>query len=138
MGEPTEPDGLSLPGEGDPDSDGEGDGEPLDGDGEPLDGEGEAESGDGEAESGDGEPEGGGEPPVGGGVAVGGTGGGGESGGACWKIRIAIRTASAVSSIISSQDARMLSQPALSCRPGHGSGHSRDTPGRVRSIQCSR
>lgn len=128
------PDWLDSPGEGDgePDSEPDGDGEPELGDGEPELGDGEPELGEGEAELGGGEPLlGGGEPSVGGGDPLGGTGGGGEICGACWKIRIAIRTASAASSIISSQETRMLSQPARSFRPGQGNGHSRDTPGRV-------
>lgn len=146
MGEPGAPDGDSEPpGEGSPDwldSPGEGEGEPdsePEGDGDPELGDGEPELGEGDAELGGGDPLlGGGEPLLGGGDPVGGTGGGGEIWGACWKIRIAIRTASAASSIISSQEARMLSHPARSLRPGQGNGHSRDTPGRVWSIQCSR
>lgn len=135
VGEPGAPEGDSVPpvvgeadwlcvGEAEPDCDSEGDGEPELGDGEPELGDGEPEDslGDGEPELGDGDPllgggdplDGGGEPLDGGGDPVGGTGGGGEVCGACWKIRIAIRTASAASSIISSHEARMLSQPARS------------------------
>ena len=127
-------------GEGEPPP--EGDGDPGDGDADAGDGEageGDAEFGDGEgdADPGDGEDEGGGDPLA---LldAVGGTGGGGCSCGACWKIRIAIRTARAASSIISSQDTRIVSGPPRSCRPGQGSGHSRAIPGRTRSIQCNR
>lgn len=149
VGEPGAPDGVGSPVVGLPDwldSPGDGEGDPELGDGDPELGDGEAELGDGEPELGDGEAEvgggeplvGGGDPLVGGGEPVGGTGGGGDIWGACWKIRIAISTASAASSIISNQEARMLSQPARSWRPGHGSGHSRATPGRVWSIQCSR
>jgi len=101
--------GLCEPdGEGDPD---DGDGEAEDGDADC--GDGEADCGDGEADCGDGEADcGDGEPDCG--DAELGTGGGGETGGACWKIRIAIRTASAASRSMSSHDARIDSQPARS------------------------
>jgi hypothetical protein len=141
VGDPGAPDGDSEPdGCGSPDwldSPGDGDGEP-DSVGDGWSGDGEPLLGDGDPELGEGDPLGGGDPLLGGGDPVGGTGGGGDVCGACWKIRIAIRTASAASNIISSQEARMLSQPARSFRPGQGSGHSRATPGRVWSIQCSR
>ena len=108
----------------------DGDGEPEpdsvpDGDGEPEpdwlpDGDGEPDCGDGDPDCGDGDPDcgavtrtgarldcGGGlpEPPV---------GGGGACGGWLRKIRIAISTARAASSSISSQETRMVRQPARS------------------------
>jgi hypothetical protein len=104
VGEPA-PDGEAEPGDGEPD-DGDGDGEADCGDGDPDCGDGEADCGDGEADCGDGEPDCG--------DAEFGTGGGGDTGGACWKIRIAIRTASAASRSMSNHEARMDSQPARS------------------------
>ena len=77
---------------------------PTAADGEPDCGEpdwGEPDCGDGEPDWGGGLPE----PPV---------GGGGVCGGWLRKIRIAISTASAASSSISSQDTRMVRQPARS------------------------
>ena len=62
-------------------------------------------------------------------------GGGGDCGGWLRKIKIAISTASAASSSISSQETRMVRQPARSYRPGQGSGQSRASPGRTRSTQ---
>jgi len=64
-----------------------------------------------------------------------GTGGGGACVGAFWNIRIAISSARHISSSMSSHDARIDSHPDRSCRPGHGSGHSRQAPGRPCSIQ---
>lgn len=87
-----------------------GDGDAESGDGDAESGEGDAESGDGDAESGDGELDwGGGDPEP-----LVGTGGGGLCGGDCWKIRIAISTAKAMSSIMSNHDTRMLSHPERS------------------------
>ena len=123
----------SVPdGEGDADADAvpDWDGDP---EGEP---DGEAEPGDGEPDCGDGEPDcGGGEPDWGGGLPEPPVGGGGDCGGWLRKIKIAISTASAASSSISSQETRMVRQPARSYRPGQGSGQSRASPGRTRSIQ---
>ena len=116
--------GVGEPG---PEGDAEpGVGEALDGEGE-GDGEADAEEGLGEADCVCGEAD-----------AVSGTGGGGLTCGACWKIRIAISTASAHSNTISNQEARIDSQPARSWRPGQGSGHSLAIPGRSWSTQGSR
>jgi hypothetical protein len=117
-------DGEADSGDGEPDCDGDGDG-----DGEPSPGDGEADCGDGEPDWGDGELEAGGglpDPPV---------GGGGDCGGWLRKMRMAINTASAASSNISSQETKMVRQPARSYRPGQGNGQSRVRPGRTRSIQ---
>lgn len=124
-------------GPGDPDSvDGEGlldpDGlsEP-DGDGDPGDADGDPDCGDGE-----GEPDGGGEPVCdadGGGVV--GSGGGAWLGGDWLNRRIAMRIASIAMRIMSSHEATIEIRPARSWRPGHGSGHSRESPGCTRSIQ---
>lgn len=118
-----EPPPLSVPlgdGEpelGDPDWDGlcegdppvgEGDGEPDWGDGEPDCGDGDPDCGDGEPDCGDGELDWGGglpDPPV---------GGGGVCGGWLRKMRMAISTASAASSSISSHETTMVRQPARS------------------------
>ena len=130
MGEPAAPvEGDPDPGLGDGLAD-DGDGLPEDGDGLPEDGDGLAEDGDGEADElldEDALAE-----------AVLGTGGGGVWVGACWNSRIATRIASAHSSTISSQEARIEPHPARSWRPGQGSGHSLAIPGRAWSIQCSR
>lgn len=135
------PDGDGDP---DPESDGDGDGEPDpealgepdDGEGEPDEGDGEPDCGDGDADWGGGEPDwGGGEPDCGGGLPEVPVGGGGACGGSFWKIRMASSTAKAASSSISSQETRMVRQPARSKRPGQGSGHSRARPGLTRSIQ---
>ena len=99
------PDGDGDP---DPDWDGEPDGEAVPGEGDPDCGDGDPDCGDGEPDWGDGDPVWGGglpEPPV---------GGGGDCGGWLRKIRIAISTASAASSSISSQETRMVRQPARS------------------------
>lgn len=113
------------------DSEGEGCGDAGDGDGEPDSGDAEADSGDGEPDSGDGDPDcGGAEPVVG-------TGGGGDWGVEAWKSRIAINTASAASSSMINQDARIDSTPPRSWRPGQGNGHSRTVPGMIRSTQWS-
>jgi hypothetical protein len=97
--------GEAVWGEGDTDSrDGEGWAEPRVGEGEADSGEGEADSGEGEADSGEGEADCGVEAEVG-------TGGGGCSVPEFRKIRIAIRTASAHSSNINNQDARIDNQP---------------------------
>ena len=124
----------SVPdGDGDPDAvpdwDGDPEGEP---DGDPDCDEGDPDCGDPDC----GDPDcGGGDPDCGGGLAEPPVGGGGACGGWLRKIRIAISTASAASSSISSQETRMVRQPARSYRPGQGSGHSRAKPGRTRSIQ---
>lgn len=99
LGEPDcVPDGEGDPeGEPDWDPDCEGDGEP-----EPLcEDDGEPDCGLGDAEAG-------------GGLPVPSAGGGGLCGGWLRKIRIAMSTARAASSIISSQDTRMVRQPARS------------------------
>jgi hypothetical protein len=139
--DPAPPD--SVPdGEGDPDPDWEpdGDAEPdwePDGDGEPEgDPDGDPDCDEGDPDCGDGDPDWGeGELEAGGGLPDWPVGGGGACGGSLRKMRMAIRTASAASSSISSQDTRMVRQPARSKRPGQGSGHSRASPGRTRSIQ---
>jgi hypothetical protein len=137
-GEPSPlwvPDGDGEADDGDPDPDGLGEGEPDCGDCDP-DGVGEPDCGEGEPDCGDGEPDcGEGELDCGGGLPVPPVGGGGACGGWLRKIKIAISTARAASSIISSQDTRMVFQPARSYRPGHGSGHSRARPGLTWSIQ---
>jgi hypothetical protein len=132
---------VSVPdGDGDPDAvpdwEGDAEGEAEPGDGEPDCGDGDPEPGDGDPDCGDGDPDwGGGEPDWGGGLPEPPVGGGGDCGGWLRKIKIAISTASAASSTISSQETRMVRQPARSYRPGHGSGQSRASPGRTRSIQ---
>jgi hypothetical protein len=111
-----------------PDGDGEpeplADGDPDPGDGEPL----------GLPDPDDGDPDCG-ELDWGGGLPELPVGGGGVCGGWCRKIKIAISTASAASSNISSQETRMVRQPARSKRPGQGRGQSRASPGRTLSIQ---
>jgi hypothetical protein len=103
--------GLGDP-DGEPDIDGEPDGAPL---GDPDCGDGEPDCGDGEPDCGDGEPDwGDGELDCGGGLPEPPVGGGGVCGAWLWKIRMAISTASAASNSISSQDTRMLRQPARS------------------------
>lgn len=83
--------------------------------GEPDCRDGEADSGDGDPDCGDGEPDcGDGELLWGGGLPVCGAGGGGACGAWLWKIRMAIRTASAANSNISNQDTRIERQPARS------------------------
>ena len=129
---------VSVPdGDGEPDPDGEGEPEP-DGDpeGEPDCGDGEPDCDDGEPDWGDGEPDcGDGELDCGGGLPELPVGGGGCCGGWFRKIRIARSTARAAISSISSQETRMVRQPARSNRPGHGNGHNRASPGRTRSTQ---
>ena len=71
-------------------------------------------------------------------VAVGGIGGGGGVWGAREKIRMTMSRAMAASRSINSQDARMVSRPPRSRRPGHGRGHTRVRPGAIRSDQCRR
>ena len=66
-----------------------------------------------------------------------GMGGGGLTGGWFWNTRMANRIATAAMSNISSQDTSMEIHPALSVRPGHGSGHSLVVPCPVSSDQCS-
>ena len=124
MGEPDD-------GEGDPD---DGLGEPLEGLGDPLDGG--AELGDWELGGGDSLCEGGGLWELGGGDV--GTGGGGCWGGEFWKRSTAINRARAAIRIINSQLTSIVIHPARSWRPGQGSGHRRDVPGAVFSIQCRR
>lgn len=124
---PGDPDGAGVPPPPPPDSlpEGDGDAEPdPDSDGEfdpdwlpegdpdwlpDCDAEGEPDCGGGEpdADIGGGLPE----PPV---------GVGGVCGGWLRKIRIAISTASAASSSISSQETKIVTQPARSWRPGQG------------------
>lgn len=107
--------GEPLVGEPDGDCDADSEGEPEpEGEGE-LEGEGEPDPGEGEADWGEGEPDcGGGEPDCGGGLPVPPVGGGGDCGGWFWKIRMAIRMASAASSSISNQETKMVSHPARS------------------------
>jgi len=62
-------------------------------------------------------------------------GGGGVWGGSLRKIKMASSTARAASSSISSQETRIVRQPARSKRPGQGSGQSRARPGLTLSIQ---
>ena len=121
---------LDPDGDGEPDSlpDGDPDGDPDCGDG-PDCGEGDPDCGDGDPDCGDGELD------CGGGLPELPVGGGGDCGGWLRKIRIAISTARAASSSISSQETRMVRQPARSKRPGQGSGQSRASPGRTRSTQ---
>ena len=127
------PDSLGCP---PPDSVPDGDPEAVpdcDGDGDP---DGDPDCGEGDPDCGEGEPDcGGGDPDCGGGLPEPPVGGGGDCGGWFRKIRIAISTASAASSSISSQETRMVRQPARSYRPGQGSGQSRASPGRTRSTQ---
>lgn len=120
-------------------------GDPVPGDGEGLldpdglsepDGDGDPDDADGDADCGDGEPDGGGEPDCdaeGGGVV--GSGGGAWLGGDWLNMRIAMRIASIAMRIMSSHEATIETRPARSWRPGHGSGHSRESPGCTRSIQ---
>jgi hypothetical protein len=98
---------------------------------EPL-GEGEADCGEGEADCGDAEAD------SGEAVALVGTGGGGCSVEEFWKIKMVIRIASAHSSSINNQDARIVIHPDRSWRPGHGNGQTLAIPGLDQSIQCSR
>ena len=116
-----------------PEGDGEPDwlGEPDPGEGEPDDslGEGDPDCGEGEPDWGDGDPD------CGGGLPELPVGGGGDCGGWLRKIKMAISTASAASRTISSQETRIVRQPARSNRPGHGSGHNRVSPGLTLSIQ---
>jgi hypothetical protein len=135
----SEPPGVAFA--EDCDGDGEGDALPdceglcdPDGDGEPDDGDGD--SGDGDADCGEGDC-GGGDPDCDDGGGVVGSGGGASDFGDWLNIRIARRIASIAMRIIISQDARIETRPARSWRPGHGSGHSRDSPGCTRSIQCN-
>ena len=107
------------------------------GDGDPDDGDGDADCGVGDADCGDGDPDGGGDPDCDDGGGVVGNGGGAWLCGAWLNSRIAMRIASIAMRIIISQDARIETRPARSWRPGHGSGHSRDSPGCTRSIQCN-
>ena len=137
----TIPDHRRLCVVGPPGADGESDG--VDGeDDDDRDGDDESDGDcDGEDESlGDAEDDDGGGldgvPPLP--VADVGTGGGGCCCGAFWNSRIAMSTARHIRSNISSQDARIDNQPDRSPRPGQGSGHRRDVPGAVFSIQCRR
>jgi hypothetical protein len=115
------PDSLPL-GEGDaePESEPDADGEPdslPDGDPEGVPDSDPDWLADGEPDCGDGEPDcGGGEPDCdcGGGLPEPPVGVGGVCGGWLRKIRIAISTASAASSSISSQDTSTVCQPARS------------------------
>lgn len=129
LAEPVLAEGLPEPGDGLPEL---GDAEAVLGDGLPEDGLGEAVAGDGVLV-------GGGDSEV---VCVDvcsvGIGGGGEVWGAREKIRMAISTATAASSSISSQEARIVSQPPRSRRPGQGNGQTLDKPGAKRSVQCRR
>jgi hypothetical protein len=115
LGVPERP-GVGLPlgageglregdGEAEPEPDREGEGEGF---GDPLPGDGDADCGDGEPDCGEGELDWGGglaEPPV---------GGGGDCGGWLRKMRMAMSTPSAASSIVSSHETRMLRHPARS------------------------
>ena len=65
-----------------------------------------------------------------------GTGAGGDTFCWFWNTRIASKTAMAASNSISKKDARRVSQPARSLRPGQGSGHIRQVPGRMFCHQC--
>jgi hypothetical protein len=114
-----------------PDGDGEPDwlGEP-----EPDCGDGDPDCGDGEPDCGEGEPDCG-EPDCGGGLPELPVGGGGDCGGSFRNSRMAISTARAVRSSISSQETRIVRQPARSNRPGQGSGHNLVSPGFTLSIQ---
>src|SRR3712207_5736307 len=117
-----EPDGEGEA-DADPDSEPEGEGDPdCEPEGEPDCGDGDPDWGEGELDAGGGLPD----CPV---------GGGGDWGGSLRKIRMAISTAKAARSSISSHDTKMVRQPARSKRPGQGSGHRRARPGRTRSIQ---
>ena len=113
------PDGDGEPEAGDPDCV---DGDPDWGEPDPLCGDGDPDCGEGDPDWGGGLPE----LPV---------GGGGDCGGWLRNSRMAISTASAANSSISSQETKMVRHPARSNRPGQGSGHSLVSPGFTLSIQ---